>query len=144
MTAQSDLVERYVACFEQLAPERLESLTDLFAVSARFKDPFNDVKGRDAIRRVFEHMFTQLSSPRFRVTAQAVDGNVAMLHWYFSFRSRGRGSEKTIEGMSLVLFDGDGLVAEHVDHWDPAEQIYAEVPLLGFLLERIKRHLSAG
>jgi len=143
MSATSDDLARYVACFEQLKPERLDELADLFAEQAHFKDPFNDVRGRIAIRRVFAHMYSRLSAPRFVVNAQALDGNVALLHWRFFFMTHAGGPEQAIEGMSRVLFDSDGRVAEHLDYWDAAEQVYAKVPLLGFLLRRLRVHMSA-
>jgi steroid delta-isomerase len=143
MSATADHLARYVGCFEQLKPERLDMLADLFAEQAHFKDPFNDVRGRMAIRRVFAHMYSRLLAPRFEVTAQALDGNVALLHWRFFFKTHANDPEKTIEGMSRVLFDSDGRVAEHLDHWDAAEQVYAQVPILGFFLRRLRAHMSA-
>lgn len=143
MSANADSLNRYLTCFEQLKPERLDELMELFAEGAHFKDPFNDVWGRDAIRRVFVHMYRRLSGPRFTVIAQALDGDVALLHWRFTFKTRTDGPDRAIEGMSRVLFDSNGLVAEHVDHWDVAEQVYANLPLLGFVLRRLRVHLTA-
>jgi predicted SnoaL-like aldol condensation-catalyzing enzyme len=143
MNAAAHSLNRYLTCFEQLTPERLDELTNLFAERAHFKDPFNDVWGRVAIRRVFAHMYRRLSGPHFTVTAQALDGNVALLHWHFTFKTRADGSVRTIEGMSRVRFDSNGLVAEHIDHWDAAEQVYAKIPLLGFVLRRLRAHLAA-
>lgn len=144
MTDPAASLARYAAAFEQLTPERLDALAALFAPTARFKDPFNDVRGRAAVRAVFAHMFEQLDEPRFEVTAQALDGAVALLHWRFRFRLRGAARARCIEGMSRVQFDAQGLVSEHVDHWDPAEQVYAGLPLLGALLRWLRRRLSAG
>ena len=38
-------VERLVQFFEQLQPQDLQRLPDLYAPEARFKDPFNEVQG---------------------------------------------------------------------------------------------------
>jgi hypothetical protein len=89
-------------------------------------------------------MYQRLEEPRFEVLAQALDGEVGLLHWRFQFRLRGAARGRCIEGMSRVAFDAQGLVTEHVDHWDPAEQVYAGLPLLGALLRWLRRRLSAG
>ena len=49
-----------------------------------------------------------------------------------------------IAGVSEVRFTPDGLVAEHVDHWDAAAQVYARLPGLGAALRFVRARLSAG
>ncbi len=44
-----------------------------------------------------------------------------------------------IDGMSEIRFRADGRVAEHLDHWDAAEQLYERVPVLGTLIRLVKR-----
>ncbi|MFW6322186.1 MAG: hypothetical protein ACOC02_01025, partial [Guyparkeria sp.] len=51
--------------------------------------------------------------------------------------------EVSIEGMSELVLGADGLVVEHVDYWDPAGQLYERVPLLGWLMRRIRHRLAA-
>ena len=46
-----------IAAFEGLTPDRLDALGSLYTDDARFKDPFNEVQGRPAIRAIFAHMF---------------------------------------------------------------------------------------
>ena len=60
--------------------ENLDACTDVErfdATSTRadawFKDPFNEVRGIDAIQRIFRHMFKQLETPRFHVCQRIVD-----------------------------------------------------------------------
>ena len=44
--------------------------------------------------------------------------------------------------MSELTLAPDGRVAEHVDYWDPAAQLYERVPVLGWLMRRIRRRLA--
>jgi hypothetical protein len=46
--------------------------------------------------------------------------------------------------LSEVRFGPDGLVAEHRDHWDAAEQLFGRLPLLGALLRLIARPARVG
>lgn len=132
---------QYATFFSRLTPLRLAELDQLFAMDARFKDPFNDVRGIAAIRQVFEHMFATVDEPRFVVLDQACSERVGYLYWQFRFRSGEQ--QRTITGTSRVSFDAQGLVVEHVDFWDPAEQFYESVPLLGGLMRWLRRRLSA-
>lgn len=136
-------VARLVDFFEHLTPERVADLPDVYAADACFKDPFNEVRGVEAIQRIFAHMFRQLDAPRFVVTDRVVDPGGAMLVWEFHYRTRGHDTSNVIRGASHLRFDADGKVRYHRDYWDAAEEVYATVPLLGGLMSWLRRRLSA-
>ena len=58
-----------------------------------------------------------------------------MLTWDFEFRFRGWRPQVTqrIHGASLITFNEAGLVSEHRDYWDAAEELYEKLPLIGAL-----------
>ncbi|MFP4640121.1 MAG: nuclear transport factor 2 family protein [Guyparkeria sp.] len=133
-------LERLVAVMEELRADRLDTLETVYAPQARFVDPFNAVEGVPAIRGIFAHGFRQCPGMRFSVTARAVDGDHGLLRW--RMRCGEEPGALVIEGMTEVVLADDGRVLLHVDHWDPAAQIYERVPLLGWLLRRIRRRLA--
>ena len=125
-------LERYAAFFADLGPERLDRLGEHFAEDVRFKDPFNEVRGLEALRGVFLHMYERLEDPRFRVHRTALSGREGFIHWTFEFTPSGwLRRMRPIDGLSRVRFDDRGRVMEHVDYWDAAEQIYGRLPLVG-------------
>ena len=134
-------VARLVQLYEQLTPQHLDSLHLCYAPQAHFKDPFNDVRGVASIRQVFAHMFDTLDAPRFAVTEQLVQGQQAFLAWEFHFRLRRwrAGQPQCIRGGSLLRFDAQGLVQEHRDYWDTAEELYEKLPVLGVLMRALRR-----
>lgn len=140
----SDALTRYIAFWEQLTPASAEQLSTVFADNARFCDPHNDVRGHAEIARIFDHLFKACHAPQFRVQDSAASGERAYLHWEFTFTSKGgRARNWRITGMSRVVFNDEGLVLEHVDHWDPARQIYEQIPVLGAVMRSLRRHLAA-
>ena len=143
-TAEAPLqtaARRLAQFYETLTPAALADLGQLYAPDARFKDPFNEVVGIDAIRRIFEHMFTTTEAPRFVVTEVIEQGGQAMLGWEFRFALRGRAL--TVRGVTHLRFDADGRVALHRDYWDAAEELYEKLPLLGGLMRAVRRRLRA-
>ena len=133
-------VARVVGWFEALAPGDLPQLGQVYQEQARFKDPFNEVQGLAAIRRIFSHMFDTLDGPRFKVIDAVAEGDDAFLTWDFDFRTRGAGGRAmTIHGASHLRFGADGRVALHRDYWDVAEELYEKLPLLGTLMRWLKR-----
>lgn len=126
--------------FESLTPERVGDLLRLYHPQARFKDPFNEVQGHEAIAQIFHHMYRSLDRPHFVVTAQGVDGDQAFLTWEFRFhfRSAGASGLQTVRGATHLLFDAQGLVTLHRDYWDAAEELYEKLPVLGSLMRWLK------
>lgn len=133
--------ERYRAYLEALTPETLNRLSDYVTDDVRFKDPFNDVRGPEAMAAVFTHMFNAVGQARFAVHHMAEDGKICLMHW--TFRARLRGEDWVFDGMSAIRFALDGRVAEHVDHWDAAGAFYARLPVIGWLLERIRTRIAS-
>jgi steroid Delta-isomerase len=136
-------IQRIVALFERLAPQDLALLADFYTEDARFKDPFNEVQGTAAIRRIFEHMFATLDGPRFVVHQALVQGDQCFLTWDFIFRlKRLRRDELVIRGASHLVLAADGRVCLHRDYWDAAEELYEKLPGLGALMRWLKRRAS--
>lgn len=131
---------RVVEFYEGLREADLVRLGTLYRPDARFKDPFNDVQGLDAIAAIFRHMFGTLRDPRFVVHDVVAQDAQAFLTWEFRFAPRrGGGAGMTIRGATHLRFADDGRVAEHRDYWDAAEELYEKLPLVGALMRWLRR-----
>ncbi|PTT81914.1 isomerase [Pelomonas sp. HMWF004] len=137
MTHADPRAAALIALYEALSPHNLDALAALYASDCRFKDPFNEVRGQPAVRRIFEHMFETVKSPRFVVRDALVDGDQCFLGWDF------HAGDFIIRGASHLRFDSTGLVTEHRDYWDAAEELYEKLPVLGALMRLLKRRLKA-
>lgn len=137
-------VTRLKQFFETLSPASVErGLEAVYAPDARFKDPFNDVRGVGAIRQVFARMYEQVDEPHFVITEAVCEGDQAFLTWDFRFRLRKwRDGEQTIRGATHIQFSQDGRVALHRDYWDAAEELYEKLPVVGSLMRWLKRQAS--
>lgn len=143
--ASDDAITRVVAFFETLTPASLATLPSLYAADARFKDPFNDVRGVPAISGIFAHMFETLESPRFVVRERIVQGKQCFLTWEFRFYFRRfkQGEEQVILGGSHLVFDDTGLVTLHRDYWDAAEELYEKLPVVGAVMRWLKNRANS-
>jgi steroid delta-isomerase len=130
-----------VQFFETLSPDSVRLLPSIYAEQARFKDPFNEVTGVAGIHRVFTHMFETTNTPRFIVRSAMTQGDEAWLTWDFLIK-RQQG-ELIIHGASHLHYAPDGRIQQHRDYWDPAEELYAHIPVLGTLVRWLTRRLSA-
>jgi steroid delta-isomerase len=133
-------LERAVVFFETLSLASTTQLATIYAADAWFKDPFNEVRGINAITGIFAHMFAQVNAPRFVVTTRIAQGNEAFLTWDFLFRMKRFSTvEQCIRGATHLKFDADGRVCFPRDYWDAAEELYEKLPVLGTLMRGLKR-----
>lgn len=130
----------YLRFFETVTPDSLDRLDLLTSSDVIFRDPFNEVRGQAAMRRVFVKMFAEVTEPRFRVLSVARQHEVAFIKWRFSGSVRDHAL--AFEGVSELHVDADGRVCKHLDYWDAAREVYERLPLLGWMLRRLRRRLA--
>lgn len=138
-------VRAVIETFEALTPATLASLDKLYAEDASFKDPFNDVRGRGAIRALFAHMFESMDAPGFVVLDTVAQGDQCFLTWdlHFGLPRWRPGQKLTIHGASHLVFGPDGRIRHHRDYWDAAEELYEKLPLIGTLMRWLRKRAAA-
>lgn len=134
------MLERLIQAYENLRLETIDHLIELYAKDALFKDPFNEVQGQEAIRAIFTHMFSQVNEPRFKVTHHLHDAKSAYLSWNFHLRfKRWSSAEQIIRGCTYIEFNSEGLIKNHRDYWDAAEELYEKLPAIGSFMRFLKQ-----
>ena len=136
----SSPADRYKHFLETLSPDRLSDLDSVVTADVHFKDPFNDVRGVEAMRDVFAHMYRELGELRFQVRRLQGNSDECLMEWRFDATLRGKPWH--FYGMSVLEFAADGRVCSHIDHWDAAGAFYERLPLIGWLLSRIRRKIG--
>ena len=115
--------------YSTLSPDTLVQAVDHYHHNARFKDPFNEVDGVDAIITLFEHMFATTQNPRFIMHDRILQDRQAFVSWTFEFELNNH--PYSVRGGSHLKFDDRGLVLEHRDYWDAAEELFQKLPVIG-------------
>ena len=126
--------------FESISPESLTSIDSIYGTQAHFRDPFNDVRGCSAIAAIYAHMFENLTSPRFVITDIIEQRQRVFMAWQFLFEWRGQSFD--IAGGTRFELDKQGLIVDHQDYWDVAQGLYEKLPLLGWLLKRLRQRMA--
>jgi len=126
--------------FQALTPESLDVVGEIYASDAVFIDPFNDLKGIASVRAVYQHMFDTLVRPRFVITKSVSVHQSGFMTWDFHFETRGQAM--SISGSTHFELNDAGLITLHQDYWDPAQQLYEKIPVLGGVLRILRRKLA--
>lgn len=127
--------------FEALSPQSLATIGEVYDEQSLFRDPFNDIQGIEKIRTIYQHMFDELEAPRFKVTRIVEQGLESFMIWNFTFVLKG--TQHQIAGCTHFVLDPISLrVTLHRDYWDAAQELYEKLPLIGWLMRRLRRKLS--
>ncbi len=140
-TIPDDAVPRFVAFFTQLHEPGLDTrIADLYAPSLHFSDTLTIVTSRDELLEHFARI--QASGTRIDVIVDDVARSGAELYvrWRMTFHMTVGGELRASDtiGMTLLRFDDAGRVRFHQDFWDSTEGFYRHVPVLGWVLERVR------
>ena len=95
-----DSLTPMVRFFNGLAPDKLDTLGDVYSPGIDFRDPLHQVKGLPAVRDVFGQMFKQLGELTVKVTDAHGDERTGFILW--EMRYRFRGAERVITGTSAA------------------------------------------
>ena len=122
------IVKNYINLFSNLSPDNIDEFDNLISKDIIFVDPFNNVKGINAFKKIFYHMFENVKEPRFLVIDYSINKQRVFLKWkmtFFAFKSL-----QTIEGMSELLLNDNGKVVSHIDYWDTLNSIFIKIPFI--------------
>ena len=135
-------VDNLIAFYESMSTSTVANIGDIYAVDAYFKDPFNEFEGIDRIEEIFRRMFRQVDEPRFVVQQWTGEDDEGFVVWDLHFRSRlmRGGPSQKIHGVTQIRFDATGKVTYHRDYWDTGEELYAKLPLIGWLIRRLRKY----
>ena len=133
-------VQNIMGWYANLSPTSLKNISTFYSEDARFKDPFNEVLGIPAIQAIFEHMFTTTQYPKFIFDEVIEQGSKAFLTWEFHFGLSGK--SYIVKGGSMLSFNENGLITDHRDYWDAAEELWEKLPIVGGLVGWLRRRFK--
>lgn len=136
----TDALARLIVWYENLSPSSLEQIGSYYRDDAQFHDPFNAVQGVEKIKAILGEMFTRLDQARFLVEDRFFADGQGFINWRFLFIIGGKPTQ--IEGSTYLRFADDGRICLHRDYWDAAE-LYENLPVLGWLLKRLRSRFSS-
>ena len=126
---EKKIVKKYINLFCNLSPDNIDQFDNLISKDIIFIDPFNNIKGINAFKNIFYHMFKNVKEPKFFVIDFSINKQRVFLKWkmtFFAFKSL-----QTIEGMSELLLNNDGKVVSHTDYWDSLSGLFIKIPFIG-------------
>lgn len=140
------VISRFRELYEELASVTPEKLRAVYADDVVFIDPIQTHTGIDAVTNYFASLLSQTASCRFDIdnlmTAEPNTNNINyVVTWTMTLDLKGRASPIVLDGITQLRVVNDE-ITYHRDHYDLGQMVYEHIPVLGFLVKKIKKRLS--
>ncbi|MEY3395434.1 MAG: hypothetical protein RL346_1670 [Verrucomicrobiota bacterium] len=116
----------------------------VYAKDAYLNDTLITHRGPDQIKAYFLETANTMTSYQVTIDDIASSGNNHYVRWTMVFSAPKLNGGKPVEsvGMSHVRFNDNGQVTMHQDFWDSGTNIYGQIPVLGGVIESIRRRFE--
>ncbi|HEU0152943.1 MAG TPA: nuclear transport factor 2 family protein [Arenimonas sp.] len=143
--AEAEALARFARFFSSFAPDRVATLLpDTYAEDVYFNDTLKAMEGRAALAHYLRDSAEAVESCRVEIletTRTAHDEHLVRWTMMIRFKKFRRGVDTWTVGMSHLRFDADGRVVYHQDYWNAAEGLFQHIPVIGTLINAVKRRL---
>ncbi|MGM0905538.1 MAG: nuclear transport factor 2 family protein [Pseudomonadota bacterium] len=139
----SELVEKLKDFYDELKTENLDDLDDLYHEEISFTDPIQHVVGLEDFRKYLNHTMENVEYCHFAFDDECVGEGQAFLAWQMRYAhpKLANGMEIILPGVSYLTFE-DGKIREQRDYYDLGAMLYEHVPLVGYVIDKIKQRLT--
>jgi hypothetical protein len=142
---EAEALARFARFFADFSPNKIGVLLDqTYAQDAWFNDTLKTIEGREALRTYLRHSAEAVESCTVEVKEhlQNARGDY-FVRWVMKIRFKKfkKGQDTETIGMSHLRFNQAGLVCFHQDYWDATAGIFEHIPVLGWMIAKIKARL---
>jgi hypothetical protein len=137
-------MERIKSAFTNMNARNVEILDQFYDEKIHFQDPLGVHKGRDSVKSYYANIYKNVTFIEFEYTNTISEGNKHLLVWTMNLKAKGLNSGELVSlaGNSVIIFNEKNLVSYHRDYFDIGEFIYEYIPILGWVIKKIKKKLG--
>lgn len=122
----------------------VENVAKVYAPDAYLDDTLATHRGQEEIRAYFVKLGENMKDFSLEVDDVARSGADHYVRWTMRFTQSPLGKGKPIVsvGISQVRFNAKGQVAFQQDFWDSGSYVYAQVPVIGGMIQAMQKSMN--
>jgi hypothetical protein len=131
--------------FDHLSKDNMKLVDEFYHPQVEFIDPVGEMKGSDKIKLYYTNMYQNVKELRFEFTnfIQSENQIVAVWKMHLKTDKLNSGEAYAVDGNSVIRFDESGKAIYHRDYFDMGAFVYERIPVVGFVIKKIKNRLKA-
>lgn len=146
MQSQSELVAQQIQNFYlNFNQASINALAEIYHSEVEFVDPIHQVSGLPALQQYFANILHGVDYCHFEFGPSSVNQDQVFLTWHMRFRhpNLGKGDEIVVAGVSHCQLRDDRVIYQR-DFYDAGAMVYEHLPVLRFILAKIKQRLNSA
>lgn len=135
--------QKFQYFFENLSKEKMHLVEEFYHPELEFHDPIGTLKGVKKMRRYYERMYKSVTSIKFEFSNYVESGDDIVGVWKMTLvtPNLNGGEPVVVDGNSVIKFK-NGKAIYHRDYFDMGVFIYENIPVLGFMVKKIKNRFK--
>ena len=137
-------MESFLDMYSLLDATSIESIREVYRDDVRFIDPAHEINGIRELSDYFTSLYSHVETIRFHFEKVMAQDTCGYVQWEMTFSHRrfAGGRAISVPGVTYVEFDKEGRVFYHRDFFDLGAMLYEHVPVLGRIVQGIRRRLG--
>lgn len=129
--------------YQALSKDNLDQLPTIYHDDVVFEDSAHHVEGINALSTYFTQLYENVEQCQFEIEEQHDHDDVGFLVWRMTLihPKLNSGKRVIVPGVTHLKFQ-DGKVIFHRDYFDMGQMLYEQLPILGSVIQFIKRKLG--
>ena len=118
-------------------------IQQLYADTFYFNDTFKTFNDIDALSAYLKETADLVELTTVEILDVSQSDTDYYLRWvmHMKFKAKGREVNSRSIGMTQIRFNDEGKVILHQDYWDGAEGFYQHLPIIGYIIRKIRTGL---
>lgn len=134
------MIGKFKSIYKSLNGENIHLINAIYDEGVMFVDPFHEIKGIRNLSGYFEKLYRNVQSCRFEFLNEYSLESSAMITWVMTFSHKNLGKKEImVPGSSEIFFKEK--IYYHRDYFDAGKMVYENVPLVGSMVNYIKRNM---
>ncbi|CUA82536.1 MULTISPECIES: nuclear transport factor 2 family protein [Pseudidiomarina] len=141
----ADIVDELIRLYDNLDQQSIEALGDLYTDDVTFTDPLHHVEGLDNLKQYFLNTIKGIDYCHFAFAERARQGDDVFVTWQMRLKhpKLAQGREIIVPGTSHLKLAEDKIY-QQTDYYDAGAMLYEHVPVLGYVIEKIKTRVKSS
>jgi len=120
----------------------VSKLPQLYSPLVIFKDPIHQLEGLEPLRRYFANFCKPETYCQFEFANELLASDQAFFQWkmHYSHPKLNAGKKLMLNGGTLIKFGSH--IVYHEDFYDMGAMIYQHIPILGWAVKKINKHMK--
>jgi hypothetical protein len=147
-----NVIERFCKIYTDLCKVSSDDLATIYGRDVVFIDPITTHKGLADVQHYFSNLLTQADSCKFDIATIATCSGVYgsgyeapfthVANWTMTLTLKKGQKVITLDGTTQLKVEND-IITYHKDYYDLGEMVYEHIPVLGFVIKKIKKSMSS-